>query len=396
MKKILALILTFATLCSLAAGCKQETQEKTPASTQIAATKDPSVQNSTTPDTQEPTLPAETDPTEPTPTEAPLVVRDAIVTFQENRITGEPYCIHIPEVVVSGSTLPFVSQQIAEDLQTRVDPRLLNMTYNWWHNDTVLSILVELNWSFDDATTYVVYNISPENDALLTPQEFCNAVSASLDDCQTQLTGFLQAYCDSYPKSDPMWEQVVADTMSYAVISESIPFLGPDGKICYFTHRAGMGASGWSAVIYTGDGNTFDPDEKQPHLSCSPDPIKPGVDVQNGQNVLVRDASVRFQTNEESIFPGTPNCFHIPEVVVGGSVLSNVSNSIASELQKEIDGWLLNMTYYWWYKGDVLSLLVELNWAYNDDTTYLVYNISLSKDTFLTQQEFFRHYLPKK
>lgn len=200
----------------------------------------------------------------PVPPSLNVDVQDAYFGIVDSELAGDyaPKCFHVPQILVNGEVLPNVSQQLMEDLLPKEEEyELQNMTYEWWHDGDILSIVVRFSWVFNDAISYQIYNISLSQDKILTDREFCATMGTSLENCQNTLTGFLQAFCDNlkpgefYDQETVNW--LISDTMSQENLERSAFFLGADGKVNFVTRVAVPAGAGWSVRLYTGDGAVY-------------------------------------------------------------------------------------------------------------------------------------------
>ena len=200
----------------------------------------------------------------PVPPSLNVDVQDAYFGIVDSELAGDyaPRCFHVPEILVNDQVLPNVSQQIMEELLPKEQEyELQNMTYEWWHEGDILSILVRFSWVFNDAVSYQIYNISLSQDKILEDHEFYDAMGVRMHDAILNLTSYLQAYCDSLTPSEYIDQAtidwMIEETLSEENISGSLVFLGADGQINYVTKIAVPAGAGWSVRLYNGSGEAY-------------------------------------------------------------------------------------------------------------------------------------------
>lgn len=119
--------------------------------------------------------------------------------------------------------------------------------------------------------------------------------------------------------------------------------------------------------------------------------VKAGAELREGgktSGITVQDNYFCLQESEY-IYSEAVHCCHIPAVYYQDVYLETVNTAMYEELISYISEWgPQNMIYEWGVSGDVMSIVVQRRLVENDHISYNIYNISLSQDKFLTQEEF--------
>ena len=208
------------------------------------------------------------------PTAKNVSVQDGYFEILNTELVSDyaPKCFHVPEVWIDDTVLPNVSRQLMDELLPMEESyELQNMTYEWWQQGDILSILVRYSWVFNDAISYQVYNISISEDRIIEDFEFYNAMGVRMHDAVLSLTYYLRSYCDGLTPSEYVSQEeidfIIQYTMSEENIYDSMPFLGADGMINFVTKIAVPAGSGWVTRLYNGNGQDYYVDI-DPHDSC--------------------------------------------------------------------------------------------------------------------------------
>lgn len=350
MKKILALILTFAMLCSVVtafAGCDEKETDKNESSTKTGDTGNPETIDPT-PGTQEPSAPTVPAPTEPTPTEpAPTEIPEEL---RGNQV-GD-YCYSRELLVYNENGL--TGEKI--NPTTTGKPTIIH----FYHYD--YSTMYRLKMNYSDSFYVIMVNGSEYRDSLR--QEIADRMPNApfIFTCDTVGVDDANAYK----------KQLNAD----------IVILDADGVITYTWNTR----TDYNYPLY----ETLCAEIEK--AGAVPD--YPTYDFVNSSvgTVAVNDIYYR-KTEHNGSYYKYCTCCHVSAITVDGKPLTRVNQYISyNYLQAAIDEGgteTVSITYQYWQKGDLLSMLFRKHTESSDTIRYHAINISLSQDRILPDNQFY-------
>ncbi len=189
---------------------------------------------------------------------------------------------------------------------------------------------------------------------------------------------YMQSYITQYhPNSSIVF---ASDTLSNGFNGD---FYITMGDVGYYPYSLLLDENGMIVKIFEGG---------QSYQDMESAIVDAGAQLREGGEATGIQVMDNYFCLQESEYLGNQGvrCCHIPAVYYNGVYLENVNTAMYEELTSYISEWgPKNMIYEWSFSGDVLSVIVRRRIVENDHTEYEIYNISLSQDRFLSQDEFY-------
>ena len=246
---VLAAVMAVGTAVMAIGFSKRETRREEPVSTaaEMVEVSEPVLQDFTE------DLTEEAEPTEPeseAETEPPIA-SDAFSAAM--RKEGKTYCYHFP--AVNGENCAEFNQKLYDKCYSIYEPWVVRMFYDdpylpydierigyfYGKKDDVVSVVI---FSKGDTDSYTAYTVSLSTGKELTPEEIVGAYGLTIGEFYSKVYDDMEK--DISP-NDPFTNK--EKSLSADNIASSIPFVGPDGSLCYegqFQINAGSGI--WSFV----------------------------------------------------------------------------------------------------------------------------------------------------
>ncbi|MEY8387416.1 hypothetical protein AALC17_08995 [Oscillospiraceae bacterium 38-13] len=177
---------------------------------------------------------------------------DLVVDAYSEEFGGRKF--NIPKITLSGDAVANINAEIWRNLYDGVVVEILEwwnqghyegdeyITYNWYVNDNILSLVVEshpVDWAWTD---YYVYNISVPDGAVLSTQNvlsYCGLTDSLYKETAKQaLYAFhFSCYGESiYERNDVAGmkyaDEALAKTISAENIAKALPFINDKGELC--------------------------------------------------------------------------------------------------------------------------------------------------------------------
>ena len=173
---------------------------------------------------------------------------------------GSVHCYHIPKIgTVSMNGDPFgeinreIYDQYYDWLQTNVygciyeydEPYFINdMEYMSGQHLDVLSVVMYTNqWD----VSYGIYNVSAVTGETLTTADVLGAYGLTAKEFRTKVKNALTGYLDSHTHGSVSGEAIrysVENTLAEENIDAAVPFVGPDGNLCFLAKEHYLAGGG--------------------------------------------------------------------------------------------------------------------------------------------------------
>lgn len=210
------------------------------------------------------TVPLETEPEQPVQKE--MLVVDA---YGQKIILpdGKERCYHIPMInletcsefnqMIYDACYSSIEYYVYDCLRHYNEPYFIhNTSYISGHNDDAVSIVMKEGRG---QSSYKVYNVNKSDGSILSSEQILQLYGLTQDEFEELVKQTFTVALDKITSglySEEYLQQMKEETLSDGNIAKSIPFIGPDGDLCFVGQRLEPGiGSGHCYVVYNTHSN---------------------------------------------------------------------------------------------------------------------------------------------